>query len=136
MFRIPHTHTRSRERPPTPASSYTHAREPRQSALSTFLPLRPSNYQSEGRRRPAALSGLSSTRDGRETAATIVRLQRHDGRFNKAPYFSPHETSSFLLNLSSPRSQIHQKYSFKNLTLHKNVKYKDYRYNKTKFFSI
>ena len=54
-------------------------REPHHSALSTCLPLRPSNYQSEGRRRPAALSGHCSTRDGRERKQQpSVRLQRHD----------------------------------------------------------
>ena len=52
-----------KESPLTPASSYTHAREPRLSALSTRIPLRPSNY--------CCAERPQFTRDGRERAAAF-----------------------------------------------------------------
>ena len=60
LYEIPLTNARSRERSPTPATSYRHAWEPRHSALSTCLSVRPSNFQIGGRRCSAALSVLSS----------------------------------------------------------------------------
>ena len=97
-----------KESPPTPASSYTHAREPRLSALSTRLPLRPSNYQSEGRRRPAAQSGLSSTRDGSARAAALYAT-RHDGALIKLLIFSTRKFIN-LLNLQSTIHPLHIKF--------------------------
>ena len=114
------TYTCSKQRASPYSGVIIHSSERATPIGALHVPSSPSsNYQSEGRRHLAALSGLSSTRDGRETVATFVRLQRHDGSFNKAPYFSPHETSSFLLNLSSPRSQIHKKYSLSNIETQK-----------------
>ena len=74
MFGILHIHARRRVRPPTPVTSYAHAREQHHSVLPTCLPLRPSNYQSDGRRRAASWSGVSS-RATAEGAATTYTLK-------------------------------------------------------------
>ena len=73
---------------PTLATSDTHAREPRQSALSTCLPPRPSNYQSEGLRCPAARSVSSVlARRQRERSSNCTPRGTTDG-VNKLTYFS------------------------------------------------
>ena len=79
VLRIQHKMYTTPRASPTLTTSDTHAREPRQSALSTCLPLRPSNYQSEGLRCPAARSVSSVQRATAEREQQpSARLQRHD----------------------------------------------------------
>ena len=91
--------------------STTCAKVLRHSAISTHPPLRPSNYQSDGRRRPAAPSGNSSARDGRETAA--------DGLLNV-----PSSINYFILHTERIHYLNHQSIPLSYYTKHlKNSKY-------------
>ena len=83
---------------PTLATSDTHAREPRQSALSTCLPLRPSNYQSEGLRCPAARS-----------VSTVQRAMAERERERAAAFCTPataRRSNSIKLLIFSTRKFI------------------------------
>ena len=68
MFGIQRKRHTPRVFSPTPAVLYMRERAAPLNALHLSL-YRPSNYQNDGRRCPAEPSGLSSARDGRETAA-------------------------------------------------------------------
>ena len=104
MFGILQKCARRRERPPTPAISYTHTRRPRHSALSTCLPVRPSNYQS--RQTAVLVAGLLQfSRATAERAATNLYAQRHNGAFNKAILFSTRK--SFIKRTSLLHVSIH-----------------------------
>ena len=79
MLRIQHKMYTTPRASPTLVTPDTHAREPRQSALSTYPPLRPSNYQSEDLRCPAARSVSTVQRATAEREQQpSARLQRHD----------------------------------------------------------
>ena len=66
------------------SSGHLHARVSRTSHLSPRVSLPPPSPTKARRRHFAAPAGVNSTRDGRESS-NIVRLQRHDDSFNKAP---------------------------------------------------
>ena len=112
VFRIQHKMYTTPRASPTLATSDTYAREPRQSALSTCLPLRPSNYQSEGLRCPAARSVLQfNAWRQRESSSLLHACNGRTFTFNKFTILLHTEVLNYWT--CSPRS-IHFASNFFN----------------------
>ena len=95
----------------TLATSDTHAREPRQSALSTCLPLLPSNYQSEGLRCLAARSVSSVPRAMAERESSSNCTPRGTTYYRPINNysFSPRNVFQFWTSpVHDPSLQLHQ----------------------------
>ena len=122
MLRIQHKMYTTPRASPTLAASDTHAREPRQSALSTCLPLRPSNYQSEGLRCPAArsVSWVQRATAERESSSLLHACNGTKFKFNKTSYFLHTEVHWFIepaVHYPSTSHQISSKYYYNIFTM-------------------